>query len=186
MFYVLNENRHYFIDTWNEVRLGDYIDPFSELNISLISHHQGFPLLNGEVPLVFIDDEEGLCGFAYLKPLEDDEVEEIPAWLLSDINLYISNSIADDVGRVEGLKKRYYTALRDAVVSILHPVSTRNIFTMSKDIQKHENLKYYTQLNFTESPQYTTEGILGTVLHTQVFSINKDVIHYCGTSPLVQ
>jgi hypothetical protein len=186
MFYVLYENRHYFLDTLNEVKIGDYIDPYSELNIGLISHHQGFPLMGGEVSLVFIDEEEGLCGFAFLKPLDEDADKETPAWLLSDINLYINDFRINDTEGVECLKKRFYTALRDAVVSILHPISARNIFTISQDAQEHENLKFYTQFNFTEEPKYTAEGVLGTVQSLHALNINLDAIRYCGTAPFIQ
>lgn len=151
MFYVLYENRHFLLDIWDEIKSDIFIDPYSELNIGLISHHQGFPLLNGEVSLVFINNEEWLCGCALLRPIEEYDGKEAPGWLLSNINLYVREPIRDNSEYAEELRKKFYTALRDVLISILHPISTRNIYTLSNDIHEHEILKYYTNFGFSEN-----------------------------------
>ena len=186
MFYVLYENRHFLVETWDEIKAEIFIDPYSELNIGLISHHQGFPLLNGAVSLIFIDDEEWLCGCALLRPIEEYNGNETSGWLLSNINLHFRKLIRNDSEYVEELRKRFYTALRDTIISILHPISTRNIYTLSHDIHEHENLKFYTKFNFFENAQYTKEGVLGTIFRNQELRIDLNTNRLCGTSPFVQ
>lgn len=182
MFCILYENRKFLLDLWEEVRAGDPISPFDELNLGLIEYH------NGSVPpefiFVYVDEEEGLCGYVLLKLLESKgkkkdfiwrPEEDIGGWVLEDIQLHVPKNHNKTVhlSRISALKTRFYQALRQMSTQILKLTSTEKILFLSKIASIHDDLKYYGQFKFFKE-YLTPKGVVGIFSATRDFSVQVE------------
>lgn len=155
MFYVLQEDRKFLIELWNDIVNSEDIDPYSELNIDLIENYDRFSMPDTDIPLLFIDDEYGLCGCAVLTPLEisrnhPDMLGHNAKWMLHAVNMFLRKSpiVALHTSKIEAIKIKFYTQLRRAVCELLESEElegSRGLFVLSEDLMSQNEFQQYTR-----------------------------------------
>lgn len=156
MFYLLKEDRKFLIELWNDIADNEDIDLYSELNIDLIQNYNRFNMPSDEVPLLFMDNEHGLCGCAILTPLEvsenhPDMLGHNAKWMLHAVNLFFkpNSSISLHPTKIEEIKENFYSQLRKVVCQFLETQNTKGLFVLTDDIASHSEFQAYTRFVVT-------------------------------------
>lgn len=178
MFCILNEDKNYLMTIWDDIIGGEHIYPFEELNLGLIEYYNGSE--HSELPLIFIDEEAGLCGSVLIRSLESDKnykdlklkcKNDVKVWLLEDIRLHVTGINTDFIysSKVIALQMRFYKELKEACNKLMKICAIDKLITVSMDDKSHEFLKNYGEFTFTK--EYSSEnGIIG-VIEKQLINI---------------
>jgi len=173
MFCIINDKELYDI-IWGEVAKDQYINPSKKLNLELLVSFNPKLIFEKDIHLLFIDDNEGICGkvtLSYTCEYKDivsftsiDQPSIYSALAIKNIDYHINGNsdIHENIEAFEELTQRFYKDILKTALWISRKLSIPKIITISEHKDDHNDLNFFGEFSFSEELE-APQGILGVI-----------------------
>lgn len=160
MFCIIKD--HKFHESIWEIVAADELINCDHLVLKSIENFDAKTLLENDLYLLFIDDEEGICGKATLSSIRTSK--SCIALGIHDVAFHLrdDSDIHKDIERFEQLAEQFYQELFKTAFWISHKLSLKHIVTTSKHKDEHEDLAFFGKVKFS-SEQETPKDVVGVI-----------------------
>ncbi|AIL12653.1 hypothetical protein IM40_02550 [Candidatus Paracaedimonas acanthamoebae] len=160
MFCIIKDYK-FHESIWGIVAADELIN-FDHLVLKSIEDFDAKTLLENDLHLLFIDDEEGICGKATLSSIRTSK--SCIALGIKDVAFHLSedSDIHEDIERFEQLVEQFYHQLFKTAFWISHKLTLKYIVTTSKHKDDHEDLAFFGKVKFS-SEHETLKDVVGVI-----------------------
>ena len=160
MFCIIKD--HKFYESIWEIVAADELINFDHLALKSIEDFDAKTLLKNDLHLLFIGDEEGICGKATLSSIRTSK--SCIALGITGVAFHLreDSDIHEDIERFEQLAKRFYQELFKTAFWVSDKLSLKHIVTISKHKDDHEDLAFFGKVKFS-SEHETLKDVVGVI-----------------------